>query len=105
LYFSLAGAVKRGVADGLSVHDAAAKASFDRFRAIFLTSVTTIAGMAPLLFETSLQAQVLIPLAVSIVFGILTSTILVLFVIPCFYSILEEFGYAKATAQAQNTVS
>lgn len=88
--------VKRRVAEGLSVHNAAAKASYDRFRAVFLTSVTTIAGMTPLMFETSLQAQVLIPLAVSIVFGIFASTLLVLFVVPCLYSILEDFGLAKA---------
>jgi multidrug efflux pump subunit AcrB len=89
--------VKKRVQQGLSVHDAAAKASYDRFRAVFLTSVTTIAGMTPLLFETSLQAQVLIPLATSIVFGIATSTLLVLFVLPSLYSILEDFGIAKPT--------
>ena len=88
--------VKRRVKEGLSVHDAAAKASYDRFRAVFLTSVTTIAGMTPLLFESSLQAQVLIPLATSIVFGIAMSTLLVLFVIPCLYSILEDLGIAKS---------
>ena len=87
--------VKRRVKEGLSVHDAAAQASHDRFRAVVLTSVTTIAGMTPLLFETSLQAQILIPLATSIVFGILASTCLVLLVLPCLYSILEDFGVAK----------
>ena len=66
--------VKKRVRQGLSFHAAAAKASYDRFRAVFLTSVTTIAGMTPLLFETSLQAQVLIPLATSIVFGIAPGT-------------------------------
>ena len=93
--------VKKRVAEGLSVHDAAAKASYDRFRAVLLTSVTTIAGMTPLLFETSLQAQVLIPLATSIVFGIATSTLLVLLVIPCLYAILEDFGFAKAKLHVQ----
>ena len=93
--------VKRRVKEGLSVHDAAAKASYDRFRAVFLTSVTTIAGMTPLLFETSLQAQVLIPLATSIVFGIAMSTLLVLFVIPCLYSILEDFGFATAETKTE----
>ncbi|MDQ7048110.1 MAG: efflux RND transporter permease subunit [Enterobacterales bacterium] len=91
--------VKKRVKQGMSVHDAAAKASYDRFRAILLTSLTTILGMTPLLFETSLQAQILIPLATSIVFGIATSTLLVLFVIPCLYSILEDFGYATADKQ------
>lgn len=87
--------VKKRVKMGLTVHEAAAKASHDRFRAVLLTSITTIAGMTPLLFETSSQAQILIPLAASIVFGIATSTLLVLFVIPCLYCVLEDFGVAK----------
>ncbi len=85
--------------EGLSVHEAAAKASHDRFRAVLITSLTTIAGMTPLLFESSLQAQILIPLASSIVFGIFTSTLLVLFFIPCFYSILEDFGFSEANKE------
>ncbi|MFT5719806.1 MAG: HAE1 family hydrophobic/amphiphilic exporter-1 [Motiliproteus sp.] len=87
--------VKRHVAEGLSVQAAAARASHDRFRAVLLTSLTTIAGLTPLLFETSLQAQVLIPLVVSIVFGIASSTLLVLFVVPCCYCILDDMGLAK----------
>lgn len=88
--------VKKRVKTGLTVHEAAVKASHDRFRAVLLTSITTIAGMTPLLFETSSQAQILIPLATSIVFGIATSTLLVIFVIPCLYCVLEDFGFAKA---------
>ncbi|KZN44406.1 efflux RND transporter permease subunit [Pseudoalteromonas luteoviolacea] len=88
--------VKSRVKQGMSVHEAAAQASHDRFRAVVLTSITTIAGMTPLLFETSLQAQILIPLATSIVFGIMTSTCLVLLVLPCLYSILEDLGVAKS---------
>ncbi|MFC3032796.1 efflux RND transporter permease subunit [Pseudoalteromonas fenneropenaei] len=87
--------VKSRVKQGMNVHDAAAKASHDRFRAVVLTSVTTIAGMTPLLFESSIQAQILIPLATSIVFGISASTVLVLMVLPCLYAILEDFGVAK----------
>jgi multidrug efflux pump subunit AcrB len=83
--------VKRHVKEGLSPHQAAAKASHERFRAVLLTSLTTIAGLTPLLFEQSVQAQILIPLATSIIFGIATSTLLVLFVIPCLYSIYEDF--------------
>lgn len=97
--------VKKRVHQGLSVHEAAAKASYDRFRAVFLTSITTIAGMTPLLFETSLQAQVLIPLATSIVFGIATSTLLVLFVLPCLYAILEDFGVAKPDSHVKPLTS
>jgi hydrophobic/amphiphilic exporter-1 (mainly G- bacteria), HAE1 family len=71
---------------------AATSASRERFRAIVLTSLTTVAGLLPLIFETSLQAQVLIPMAVSIAFGIMTSTVLVLLVVPSLYAILADFG-------------
>ena len=81
--------------EGLSPHESAAKACHERFRAVLLTSLTTIAGLTPLLFEQSLQAQILIPLATSIIFGIASSTVLVLFVIPCLYSILEDFGVVR----------
>jgi len=94
--------VKRRVKSGLSVHEAAAKASYDRFRAVLLTSITTIAGMTPLLFETSSQAQILIPLATSIVFGIAMSSLLVIFVIPCLYSVLEDFGLTNAIESDEN---
>jgi HAE1 family hydrophobic/amphiphilic exporter-1 len=77
---------------GHDVLKACSLASRQRFRAILLTSLTTIAGLLPLLAERSLQAQVLIPLAVSIAFGLMASTVLVLFVIPCLYAILSDFG-------------
>lgn len=93
--------VKKRVKSGMLVQDAAIQASQDRFRAVILTSATTIAGMTPLLFETSLQAQILIPLATSIVFGIAMSTCLVLIVLPCLYVILEDFGFAKPHSHSQ----
>ena len=77
----------------MTPHKAAAKASSERFRAVILTSLTTVVGLTPLLFEQSQQAQILIPLATNIVFGIISSTLLVLFVVPCLYSILENFGF------------
>ena len=84
--------VKRRSLEGLALHDAAGQAVRDRFRAIFLTSVTTIAGMIPLLSETSLQAQVLVPLVASVVFGMLSSTVLLLLVLPAAYAIMEDMG-------------
>lgn len=87
--------VKYRVKEGMVLHDAASQAVHDRFRAIFLTSVTTIAGMAPLLLETSLQAQILVPLVTSIVFGMLTSTLLVLLVLPAAYGIMEDIGFIE----------
>jgi multidrug efflux pump subunit AcrB len=84
--------VKRRQREGESVGDAARLASRERFRAVLLTSLTTIAGLLPLLAERSLQAQVLIPLATSIVFGLAASTILVLCVVPSLYAILGDFN-------------
>nr|CAA6810636.1 MAG: Acriflavin resistance protein [uncultured Thiotrichaceae bacterium] len=87
--------VKFRSAEGLSLHEAAGQAVRDRFRAVFLTSITTIAGILPLLAETSMQAQILIPLVTSIGFGMLTSTVLILLVLPAGYAILEDFGFTE----------
>jgi hydrophobic/amphiphilic exporter-1 (mainly G- bacteria), HAE1 family len=76
---------------GAEIIEAAAQASRNRFRAIIITSTTTIAGLLPLLTERSLQAQVLIPMATSIAFGLFSSTILILLVIPCLYAILGDW--------------
>ncbi len=87
--------VKLHTAAGKAVAEAGKMASRERFRAVMLTSVTTIAGLMPLLSEQSLQAQVLIPLACSIVFGLLMSTVLVLIVVPCLYTILADFDLVR----------
>jgi multidrug efflux pump subunit AcrB len=79
--------------EGLAIVEAAKLASRERFRAVLLTSVTTIAGLTPLLLEKSLQAQILVPLATSIIFGLLTTTLLVLLVVPALFSILSDFGW------------
>ncbi|MEE9343613.1 MAG: efflux RND transporter permease subunit [Gammaproteobacteria bacterium] len=83
--------------EGMPLHDAAGQAIRDRFRAIFLTSITTIAGMFPLLLETSLQAQILIPLVASVVFGMIASTFLTLLVLPASYTILEDMGFVEVS--------
>lgn len=84
--------VEKRLGEGQKIHAAVVQAASDRFRAILLTSVTTVAGLLPLLLETSLQAKVVIPLAISLAFGLSTATLLVLFVIPGFYMILHDFG-------------
>ncbi len=81
--------------EGHPVVEAAKLASRERFRAVLLTSITTIAGLTPLLLEKSMQAQVLIPLAVSIVFGLLATTMLVLLVVPAMFSILDDLGISS----------
>ena len=82
-------------AEGKPNHESARNASRLRFRAIMLTSMTTMVGLLPLTLERSTQAQVLIPVAISIVFGLLTSTILVLIVVPCVYIILCDFKLVR----------
>lgn len=77
-------------AQGMSAEDAMADAACYRLRAVLLTSLTTIAGLTPLLFETSLQAQFLIPMAATICFGLATATVLVLLVIPALTITLEN---------------
>jgi len=84
--------VKLRAGEGRAATDAARQASRDRFRAVLLTSLTTILGLLPLLAEGSLQAQVLKPLVISVVFGLLASTVLVLLLIPALYSILADLG-------------
>ncbi len=76
---------------GIEVLEAAKLAGRARFRPILLTSITTIAGLLPLLTETSLQAQVLIPLAASIAFGLTSATLIGLFLVPALYCILHDF--------------
>ena len=78
------------VAQGMNTQEALVEASCRRLRAVILTSLTTIAGLAPLLFETSLQAQFLIPMATAIAFGLMFSTVLVLLIIPVLLSYHEE---------------
>ena len=62
-----------------------------RFRAILLTTLTTFVGLLPMLFETSMQAQFVIPMALSLSFGILTATAITLILIPCLYLIVHDF--------------
>ena len=76
--------------EGLSIAEAAPEGAAARFRAILLTSFTTIAGVVPLMFETSPQAQFLVPLVAAIAFGLMATTVLVLVVIPAFYTILDD---------------
>lgn len=76
--------------EGLNCPNAIIEAARSRFRAVLLTSMTTISGLTPLLFETSMQAKFLIPMAISIVFGLGFSTFLILLVLPALLSVYER---------------
>lgn len=77
-------------ASGLSVQKAIREAGVARFRPILLTSVTTFAGLTPILLEKSLQAQFLIPMATSLGFGVLFATFITLILVPVLYNIIED---------------
>jgi multidrug efflux pump subunit AcrB len=75
---------------GLDRHDAIHISGINRFRAIMLTTLTTFGGLTPMIFETSRQARFLIPMAVSLGFGILFATLITLLLVPCLYLIVED---------------
>ncbi|WP_207060921.1 efflux RND transporter permease subunit [Motiliproteus sp. SC1-56] len=87
---------------GMEVEEAIVEAACQRLRAVLLTSLTTIAGLSPILFETSLQAQFLIPMATSIVFGLAFATLLILLVVPSLLYMLEN---AKRMLGLKGTVT
>lgn len=78
------------LAAGESILEAASGAACDRLRAVLLTSLTTIGGLMPLMFEKSIQAQFLLPMAVTIVFGLTVTTLLVLLLVPVIYNIRAD---------------
>jgi len=85
--------VNRERKTGVPLAEALQRAAKSRFRAILLTSLTTFLGLAPIaIFETSLQAQLVVPMAASLAFGILFATVITLFLIPVLYLILDDFG-------------
>ena len=96
-------AIQDRLAAGEPMMDAAVGGVRDRLRAVILTSVTTIFGLTPLLFETSLQAQFLKPMAVTIVFGLMGVTLIVLILVPSLLVILSDisafFGQAPAAEE------
>ncbi len=82
--------VNKARAEGMAVKQAVMQAGAKRFRAILLTSITTFIGVMPIIMETSLQAKIVIPMAVSLAFGVLFATVITLILIPCQYVALED---------------
>jgi multidrug efflux pump subunit AcrB len=95
--------INRAVRDGVDVNRAVAESGKARFRPVLLTSVTTIAGLLPLLLERSFQAQFLIPMAISISFGLLAATVLTLLYVPTLYLIVRDVStlFSKGHRSAQ----
>ena len=87
--------IKERLSAGATMAEAAESAVRDRFRPIFLTSLTTIVGLGPLLFEMSTQAQFLRPIVASLAFGLTGATLLALFVTPAAFAVLNDAGLIK----------
>ncbi|NMM40612.1 efflux RND transporter permease subunit [Pseudoalteromonas arctica] len=78
--------------EGIAIKDAVIEAGCARFRPILLTSITTFAGVLPIMFETSLQAKFVIPMAVALGFAVMFATLITLILVPCLYIIMSDVG-------------
>lgn len=88
---------------GESVFNAIHEAGLRRFRPIMLTTLTTFGGLTPIILETSIQATQLIPMAISLGFGIVFATTIILVLVPCLYMILEDaLQFVKKNLRAEN---
>ena len=85
----------KNLKEGLKFEDALTQTGLSRFRPIILTSITTVAGLAPLIFEKELQAQFLIPMAIAIAYGLILATLLTLVFLPAFLKITNRIRYTK----------
>jgi HAE1 family hydrophobic/amphiphilic exporter-1 len=96
--------INSAVRGGMLLDQAVLEAGGRRFRPVLLTSLTTIAGLAPILTETSFQAQLVIPMAASLCFGLMTSTVLVLVLVPTFYLIYARIFGVRVDLKSQADV-
>lgn len=91
------------IEQGMGLRDAVVSGVEDRLRAVLLTSLTTVGGLTPLMFETSMQAAFVVPMAITIAFGLSTATFLVLMVVPAMLGIQEDirrlFGLKPSARQ------
>jgi multidrug efflux pump subunit AcrB len=83
--------INKALAAGTPLKQAIIESGTKRFRAIVLTSVTTAAGLMPIMLEGSLQAQYVIPMAISLSFGIVFATVITLFLVPALYMLQLDF--------------
>ena len=89
-------------AAGMSFHEAVIESAVSRCRPIVLASMTTFVGLMPLMFNQSVQAQFLVPMAVSLAFGVLFATVVTLLVVPSGYIILEDFHRWRGKDRSQD---
>jgi multidrug efflux pump subunit AcrB len=97
--------INRNRESGMELLDAVITACKRRFRPIFLTSVTTFFGLAPMILETSVQARFLVPMAIALGFGILFATLIMLLIVPCNFLILEDLRAGITALRARPKAS
>ena len=85
--------INKARAEGKSIKEAVIQSGTLRFRAIVLTSLTTAVGLMPIMFEKSVQAQYVTPMAIAMAFGIVFATVITLFLIPALYMLLIDWGF------------
>ncbi len=91
--------INRARREGVAAYEAVISSGRERFRPIILTSLTTAAGLMPIMLEKSVQAQYVIPMAISLSFGIVFATVITLFLIPSLYLLQEDFGRLMTDAK------
>jgi len=84
---------------GMTLLEAVRNAGIRRFRPILLTTLTTFGGLAPMIFETSRQARFMIPMALSLGYGILFATFISLLIVPCLYLVVEDVKHWLGVGQ------
>ena len=90
---------------GLDPYRALVRGATRRLRPILLTSLTTFFGLIPMIFETSRQAKFLIPMAISLGFGVLFTTLIVLIVVPCLYLAVEALRGSEAEPESESELA
>jgi len=88
--------VNKSIAEGKDRYSAVVEAGTRRFRAILLTSLTTFFGLIPMILERTLQAEMMVPMAISLAYGIVFATVITLLLLPCLYMILDDFAQWRA---------
>jgi multidrug efflux pump subunit AcrB len=86
---------------GFSIKDSVVEAGTARFRAILLTSITTFVGVLPIMFETSLQARFVVPMAAGLGFAVMYATVITLILVPCLYLILQDLAKPKTWTKSR----
>jgi uncharacterized membrane protein YdfJ with MMPL/SSD domain len=94
----LVAAYNDNIKEGMSTNEAVYQAGISRFRAIWLTSITTVLGLGPLILERSLQAQFLIPMAISVAFGLIVATLITLLLLPSLILLHNRYKWLVASA-------